>query len=69
MTIIKKVETEVFDMIEKVYNFDIGNCRTFYITEQGVLVGNTQSVTLGKNIVKKGLLHRMMQHKPKDIPI
>jgi len=26
-------------------------------------------VTLGKNIVKKGLLHRMMQHKPKDIPI
>jgi hypothetical protein len=39
---VEKVEIEVFDRPVKVYNFEVEDWHTYYVTEQGVLVHNAK---------------------------
>jgi hypothetical protein len=40
---VEKVEIEVFDRPVKVYNFEVEDWHTYYVTEQGVLVHNAKN--------------------------
>jgi hypothetical protein len=42
LKIVEKVEIEVFDKPVKVYNFEVEDWHTYYVTEQGILVHNAQ---------------------------
>ncbi|AUG56368.1 polymorphic toxin-type HINT domain-containing protein [Acetivibrio saccincola] len=59
---VEKVEIEVFDRPVKVYNFEVEDWHTYYVTEQGVLVHNA------KNYDGNGKTGNTNKPKPRNKP-
>lgn len=62
---VEKIEKEELDKAVKVYNFEVEDWHTYFVSEEDILVHNSCAVPHGKDNVVKGVTkHLSSKHKP-----